>query len=106
MYTHRDHPYALYFIKHNGQVSYRGLNRGIDQMQALCLAVKTALTSVDINHTHHIIIWHQPRTLPEKILMLKPHRDNHITYNTQSLMSEYLRNHDSLTITLCYFHRA
>ena len=74
--------------------------------QALCLAVKTALTSVDINHTHHIIIWHRPRTLPEKILMLKPHRDNHITYDTQSLMSEYLCNHNSLTITFCYFHRA
>jgi hypothetical protein len=75
-------------------------------MQALCRAVKVALMSVNTNHTHRIIIWHRPRTLPKKILTLKPYRDNHITYDIQSLMLEYLRNHDSLTITFRYFHRA
>jgi hypothetical protein len=105
-HIHREHPYALYFIKKDGRVSHQGLNRGIDQTQALCQAVKIALTSIEINHTCHIIIWHRPKTLPNKILMLKPHRDNHITYDTWSLMSEYLRDHDSLTITFRHFHKA
>jgi hypothetical protein len=51
-------------------------------MQALCQAVKIALTSIDINHICQIIIWHQPKILFEKILMLKPHRDNYIIYDT------------------------
>ena len=58
MHIHRELPYALYFIKRNRRVSHRGLNRGIDQMQALCRAVKIALVSIDIDHTCRIIIWH------------------------------------------------
>jgi hypothetical protein len=57
-HIHRGHPYALYFIKQGGRVSHQGLDRGIDQMQALCRAVKITLASVDIDHTCHIIIWH------------------------------------------------
>ena len=76
-------------------------------MQALCWAVKIALTTTsNLNHTYHIIIWHRLRTLPKKILTLKPHRDTYIMYNIQSQMSEYLHDHNLLTITFCFFHRA
>jgi hypothetical protein len=46
------------------------------------------------------------RTRCARQLTLKPHRDNDITYDTRSLMSEYLCVHDSLTIMFCHFHRA
>jgi hypothetical protein len=106
MHIYRDCPVALYFVKSNNQVSHRGLERGIDQTQALCRAVKGALKSIHINNTYHIIIWHCPKTLSEKILTLKPHRDHHITYDTRSLMSDYLLSRDTLTITFHPFHRA
>jgi hypothetical protein len=105
-YTHRDLPFALYFIKSDEQVSHRGLERGIDQMQALCQAVKVALESITIQNTHCIVIWHRPKTLPKKILTLKPHRDYHITYDTRFRMIEYLDSTNLLTITFRYFHRA
>jgi hypothetical protein len=75
-------------------------------MQALCRAVKVALELITIHNTHHIIIWHRPKTLPEKILMHKPHRDYHITHDIRSRMVEYLDSIDSLIITFCHFHRA
>ena len=104
-YTHRDIPFALYFVKSDKQVSHRGLERGIDQTQALCRAVKVALESITIPNTHRIIIWHRPKTLPEKILTLKPHRDYHLTYDIRSRIVEYLNSSDSLTFTFRHFHR-
>jgi hypothetical protein len=38
--------------------------------------------------------------------MLKPHRDYHLTYDTQARMVDYLDSIDLLTITFCHFHRA
>ena len=80
--------------------------RGIDHTQALCQAVKVALESITINQTQRIIIWHRPKTLPEKLLMLKPHRDHHLTYDTRALILGYLDSHDPLTIIFRHFHRA
>jgi hypothetical protein len=56
-------------------------------------------------HAGHIILWLWPKTLLNKILMRKPHRDLHLTYNTQDLFDSYLASNNLTSIDIYTFNR-
>jgi hypothetical protein len=56
--------------------------------------------------TGNIILWLQPKNLIEKILMLFPHRDTHITYNTHILIHTYLESLPINTLEICLYQKA
>ena len=67
-----------------------GTTQGIDQTQAICQAVQDTLTAAThLPHTH-MFLWLQPLTAIPKLMILAPHRDTHITYDTCAFMTKYL----------------
>jgi hypothetical protein len=60
-----------------------------DHTQALCQAVKAVTKTVTTLRYPHIILWLWPN-IPEKVLILKPHGDTHIMYNTRVLITSHL----------------
>jgi hypothetical protein len=98
-YTHESRPIGLYYIYHTDTLIWKGHTTGADQTQAICQAVKAA-TEIATNLRYpHIILWLRPQ-IPEKILMLKPHRDTHITYNTRALIMIHLDSSPTNTLSL------
>jgi hypothetical protein len=95
---------ATYHIYQGSMIPTKGAVRGDDQTQALCRAVKVALTlALPIpNHTH-TYLWLPTKTLPETILTLTPHRYTHLTYDTHTLLASYLHAHPTHTIEVGHF---
>jgi len=98
--------FGLYFIWHTDKILSQGCAKGINQMQALSLAVKIALPAAFTLQPGHIFLWLQPKTLLPHLLMLQPHRDTHITYDTHLLIVAYLTDSDFNTLTLHTYNRS
>ena len=83
-YTYKKVHIAIYYIISNKHTLKHRCTKGMDQMQALCLAVKTALPTTFILQPRHILLWLWLKTLSKKILMLKPHRDTYYSWYTHT----------------------
>jgi hypothetical protein len=65
-------------------------------MQATCRAAKAALNYVtnvetgNLRGPSHLFLWARPKTLPNVLLTLKPHRYTHITQDTRALIAKYI----------------
>ncbi len=96
--------FGLYFIRHAGKTLLQGCAKGIDQMQAISLAVKVALPIAFQLHQGHLFLWLQ-KTPALRLLTLTPHRDTHISYDTQSLIAAYLTASITNTLTIQHYCR-
>jgi len=74
-------------------------------MQAICQAVYDTLTLSLPLHNGPVLLWLQPKTIPNKILMLTPHRDSHVTFDIQQLITNYLTDHDSASVDFITYQR-
>ena len=82
------HVATFHLIRNNNWITYR-IHKGTDRMQAMCLAVKHALTQPHL--THYTILW-LPTQLCEMVLTLFPYRNSLITQDIHTLISAYLQN--------------
>jgi hypothetical protein len=76
------------------------LYKEFDHMQAICRAVYNALNLSLPLHNGPAIIWLWPKTIPNKILTLNHHRDSHMTFDIQDLITCYLTDHNTASIDL------
>ena len=77
--------------------------RGNDQTQATSRAVKVALGKAFESRPGPITLW-WPKPSIDHLLMLKPHRDTHITYDTHLLIAQYLDNDVTTSLSLRTYH--
>ncbi len=63
---------------------------GVDQTQALCLAVQTTVDCTIALKPTHIHLWLRPLHMVNCLLTLSPHRDTHITYDTHAVLLTFL----------------
>ena len=94
-HTYRSIHIGIYFIMCLNLVICKGVTRGTDQAQAICQACKIALMHTVAMHSGHVYIWLRPKSIPDKLLMLRPHRDTHITADAQELLKCYLDSNPS-----------
>ena len=76
-------------MQNKNQLTYSIL-KGADQMQAICLAVKTALTQPYF--TAYIFLWLPLESLCKTTLTLNPHSNATIIRDTHTLISAYLQS--------------
>lgn len=93
-YIHNTIPLMIYQCSLRGQMIHKGCIKGINYMQAICRAVYDALNLSLPLHDGPAIIWLQPKTIPNKILMVKPHRDSHVTFDIWDLITRYLTKYN------------
>jgi len=83
-----------------------GTTRGLTQTQALCRAVKEALTTVLPHHNHDIILWVCHKPLLTKLTTLLPHSDTPTVLEARRLLYDYLTTHPSASIEIRSCERA
>jgi hypothetical protein len=103
---HKNTHIGRYIFKRQNITIQSGCERGTDQLQALCQAVKAALSLSFTTYPGHTFLWLRPINLSEKILTLKPHRYTHLTYDTRALITDYLTLSDTNSLILRHFDRA
>jgi len=99
-FVHNSQPLAIFRCSFGGQTTLTGCRKGTNYMQALCQAVYNALTLSLPSHEGPFILWLQPKTIPNKLLMLAPLRDSHVTFDIQQIITNYLTDHDSASVDL------
>ena len=80
-YIHNTNPLTLFQCSFRGWTSLTGCRKGVNYMQALCRAVYDTLTLTLPSYNGPVVLWLRPKTIPDKILMLTPHRDSHMTFD-------------------------
>ena len=103
---HKNTHIGCYIFKWQNITIQSSCERGTNQLQALCQAVKAALSLSFTTYPGHTFLWLRPINLSEKILTLKPHRYTHRTYDTRALITDYLTLSDTNSLTLRHFDRA
>jgi hypothetical protein len=102
--THQGAHFGCYLIYRQRRVMHSGCTRGIDQTQATSHTVKVALRKAFESQPGHIILWLWPKPSIDCLLMLKPHRDTHITYDTCLLIAQYLDSNVTTSLSLHTYH--
>jgi hypothetical protein len=79
-------------IRNKNRITY-GIYKGADRTQAICLAVKHALSHPHTQplFTHYTILW-LPSPICETLTASSPHRHSPITREISTLVSNYLQN--------------
>ena len=80
-FVHNSQPLTIFWCSFGGQTTLTGCRKGTDYTQALCQAVYNALTLSLPSHEGPFILWLRPKTIPDKLLTLAPHRDSHVTFD-------------------------
>jgi hypothetical protein len=99
-FTHNTLPLATYQCSFGGCMIHKGCTKGADYTQATCQAVYNALALSLPSHDGPVLLYLQLKTIPDKILMLTPHRDSYITFDIQELITTYLTDQGSASIDL------
>jgi hypothetical protein len=73
-------------------------------MQAMSQAVKVTLGKAFESRPGPITLWLWPKPSIDRLLMLKPHRDTHITYDTCLLIAQYLDSDVTTSLSLHTYH--
>ena len=97
-HTHKTVNVAIYFIQILNRTIHQGAQKGVDQTQALCRAVKAAC-SILPTQTPHIFIWARPSLIFEKILTNKPHRETHTVHAIWGLLTNFLDSNKLWTVS-------
>jgi len=97
---------GTYTIKRASNTILSGTSTGPDQKQALCGAIKIAVSSaITRYHPLHITLWLRPATLPDALLTLNPRRKFHLAHDICSSISTYLDADPHTSFTLRTFNR-
>jgi len=87
---HGQHVATYRIIRNKNRITYR-IHKGADRTQAICLAVKHALSHPQSMHlTYYMILW-LPTQICDTLLTLSPHRHSPITRDIHALISDYLQ---------------
>jgi hypothetical protein len=78
---HNTKPLAIFQCSFGGKTILTGCTKGVDYMQAICQAVYDALILSLPSHDRPVLLWLRPKTIPDKLLTLTPHRDSHVTFD-------------------------
>jgi hypothetical protein len=75
-------------------------------MQALCRAVEDALPKSFTIPADSLILWMRLKTVIDRLLTFRSHRDTHITYDTRALISTHLATNPTYLIEIRTFRKA
>jgi hypothetical protein len=75
-------------------------------MQALCQAVKEALTAILPHHSQNVVLWICHKAMIHKLTTLSPHSDTLTVLEARYLLYMYLTTHPSTSVEICLCERA
>jgi hypothetical protein len=98
-------PVTIFQCSFGGKTILTGCTKGIDYTQAICRAVYDALTRSLPSHDGPVLLWLRPKTIPDKILTITPHRDSHVTFDIRQLITSYLTDHELASVDFIAYQR-
>jgi hypothetical protein len=101
--TSPDDPHvATYYSRPTTQ----GTTRGLTQTQALCRAVREALSATLPHHSHDIVLWICHKSILNKLTTLLPHSNTPTVLEARRLLYDYLTTHPSASVDIRSCKRA